>query len=91
MSPDLAISILKQALLSGAVMMAPVLAVGLSVGITVGALQAATQVNEPTLTFVPKVLCVGTVGALLLPWALDRLISIVHLVMTHAAQMGGGG
>ena len=89
MSPDLAISVLKQALLSGAMVMAPILAVGLTVGIVVGALQAATQVSEPTLTFVPKVVSVSLVGALLLPWALDRLVGIVQMVMVHAARAGG--
>ncbi len=88
MSPDQVISILKQAVLSGAVVMAPVLAVGLTVGIIVGALQAATQVNEPTLTFVPKVISVSLVGALMLPWALDRFIGIVQMVMTQIGQFG---
>ena len=87
MSADLVVSIVKAAMLSGAVVMAPILVTGLVVGVLVGALQGATQINEPTMTFVPKVLAVGLVSALVLPWGLDRFVQIMRLAIAQAAQV----
>lgn len=87
MGPDFVINVLKICILTGASVVAPILLTGLVVGITVGALQAATQVNEPTLTFVPKVLAVGGVGTFLLPWGLDRFAHLFNFVFEQAMQI----
>ncbi len=52
---------------------APLLLVSIVVGVCVAILQAATQVQEMTLTFVPKVLAMGVIGAICGPWMLDNL------------------
>lgn len=52
----------------------PLLAVSLLVGILIGILQAATQIHEVTLTFVPKILVFFLVLALLGPWMLNNLM-----------------
>ncbi len=87
MQVDVAIYVLKDALSTGAMIMAPVLLTGLVVGIMVAATQAATQVNEPTLTFVPKVLAVGFVFGMILPWAFQRMILLVQMVMSQAGMI----
>ena len=69
--------------------MAPILMTGLTVGITVGAVQAATQVNEPTLTFLPKATAVGLVAAFILPWGTRKFIAIFELVIQTIANLGG--
>ena len=69
--------------------MGPILLTGLVVGISVGAIQAATQVNEPTLTFVPKILGVSTVGALILPWGMDRYVGVVRAVAQAVVEVAG--
>ena len=53
----------------------PLLAVGLGVGVIISVFQAVTQIQEQTLTFIPKVL--ATVAVLIIggPWMLDQLIS----------------
>lgn len=89
MNPDLVASIMKSAILSGAVVMAPILVTGLLVGVLVGALQGATQINEPTMTFVPKVVAVGAVSALILPWGLDRFVQMMRMAITQAALVAG--
>ncbi|MEL6188785.1 MAG: flagellar biosynthetic protein FliQ [Myxococcota bacterium] len=88
MSPEVAADILKFSLTTGASVMAPVLLVGLTVGISVGALQAATQVNEPTLTFVPKVIAVGLTAGVVMPWGIQKFISIFHLVIQSISSLG---
>ncbi len=52
----------------------PLLGASLLVGIAISVLQAATQIQEMTLTFVPKVLLVGVVGVVFGPWMLNTLI-----------------
>jgi flagellar biosynthetic protein FliQ len=87
---DLVIDVLAHCVTTGATVMAPILLTGLVIGVSVGALQAATQVNEPTLTFVPKVLGVGLVTALLLPWGLDRFVSMFRFVVERFRDVGAG-
>ena len=87
MNPDFVISVLISALVTGATVMAPILAVGLTVGITIGAVQAATQVNEPTLTFVPKVIAVSVTAWMILPWGLDQYAGLFRLVIENIAEV----
>lgn len=89
MTSDFVVSLMKTAMLSGAVVMAPILMTGLMVGVIVGALQGATQINEPTMTFVPKVIMVGAVCALVLPWGLDRFVYMMRLAIAQAAVVAG--
>jgi flagellar biosynthetic protein FliQ len=53
----------------------PLLAVSLVVGLVVSIFQAVTQVNEMTLTFVPKVIAIFAVLIVLGPWMLQMLLS----------------
>lgn len=53
----------------------PALAVGLIVGLLVGFFQTITQIQEFTLTFVPKMLAVFTCLFLLMPWMSEKLIT----------------
>ncbi len=54
---------------------APPLAASLLVGIVIGVFQAATQIHELTLTFVPKILLVLVVLALAAPWMLELIVN----------------
>lgn len=54
--------------------LAPILAVSLIVGLLVSLFQAMTQVNEVTLTFVPKILGVFAVAALFGPWMIGTMV-----------------
>lgn len=51
----------------------PMLGVGLAVGIIVSVIQAATQIQEMTLTFIPKVVAIFTVLIMAFPWIMDKL------------------
>ena len=54
----------------------PLLGVGLLVGVLVSVFQAATQINEQTLTIVPKLLVVGITIMVLMPWLIERLLDL---------------
>ena len=52
----------------------PLLIIGLVVGLIIGVFQAVTQIHEMTLTFIPKILAVGVVFLLMLPWMLQKFV-----------------
>ncbi|WP_046157819.1 flagellar biosynthesis protein FliQ [Chromobacterium vaccinii] len=74
MSPELIISIVQNALYILIIVSAPVLLTSLLVGLLISILQAATQINEMTLTFIPKLLAMFLVLVLAGPWMLNTLI-----------------
>lgn len=53
---------------------APMLGFGLLVGLVVSVFQAATQIQEMTLTFIPKIVAVSLALLLFLPWILNKLV-----------------
>jgi flagellar biosynthetic protein FliQ len=59
---------------------APMLVLGLVVGVTISILQAVTQIQEMTLTFVPKIVAVAVALLVFLPWIIERIVSFTtHL------------
>ena len=67
---------------------APPLLAGLAVGLVVSMFQALTQIQEMTLTFVPKVLTVLLVLLIFLPFMLHTLFDFTHLVLDRAIAGG---
>ena len=74
MNADIAIDLARQALSLTLVLSLPVLLTVLGVGLVVSLLQAVTQVQEQTLSFVPKLLAGAAAVVLAGPWAMERLI-----------------
>ena len=58
MSPDFAVNIARQAMLIAFLISAPMLGFGLLIGLIISIFQAVTQINEMTLTFIPKIIAV---------------------------------
>jgi len=65
----------------------PVLGAGLIIGLLIGIFQATTQINEMTLTFVPKIIVVFLVIFLLLPWFLDLMTGFTMEIFNFIATM----
>lgn len=61
---------------------APILVVGLVVALVVGLFQALTQIQDPTLAIVPKILAMLITMGLCLPWLLERLVEYSRQVLT---------
>lgn len=59
-------------------MAAPLLLTTLAVGLIVSIFQAATQINEMTLSFIPKLLAVGVMLVLLGPWMISRMVDYIR-------------
>jgi len=66
----------------------PVMAVTLFIGLLVSVFQAVTQVQEMTLTFVPKLIGIGIVIMLMGNWMLTLLVRFTHLCFDQIARMG---
>ncbi len=75
MTEEIVIEIIKEAFLTTFIVILPVLGVSLIVGIIISIFQAATSIQEMTLTFVPKILVTAVAIIFLLPWMMDKIIS----------------
>jgi flagellar biosynthesis protein FliQ len=75
MTPETVVSIGSRALEITLLLAGPLLLVALVTGLLVGAVQAATQINETTLSFIPKLLAVAGTLVLSGPWMLKLLVS----------------
>mgnify|MGYP002353966820 FL=1 len=68
MSPEQAVDICRKAIQTILMVSAPMLVIGMVVGLLVSIFQAATQINEQTLSFVPKIVAVFLAMLLFGPW-----------------------
>ncbi|WP_396269931.1 flagellar biosynthesis protein FliQ [Ideonella sp.] len=69
---------------------APLLIVVLVVGVLVSVFQAATQINEATLSFVPKLLAAVAVMAVMGPWMLTTLVDYLRSMLLSIPMAAGG-
>ena len=83
MSPDFVIGFGRQAIELCLMMALPMLGVGLGVGVTVSIVQAATQIQEQTLTFIPKILSMFLALLLALPWLIERMTTFTRDVFIN--------
>jgi len=56
----------------------PMLMAGLIAGLVISIFQATTQINEMTLSFIPKIMIVGAVLVILMPWMLGHIIDFTN-------------
>lgn len=75
MTEEMVITISSQMFKTLFMIAGPMLAVGLVVGLIVSILQTITQINEATLTFVPKILSIILVLAVAGPWMMDQMLT----------------
>ena len=75
MTPDTVIAIAREAIELALFMALPMLGVSLVVGVFVSVMQSATQIQEMTLTFVPKILSMFLALLLTFPWLMDKMIT----------------
>jgi flagellar biosynthetic protein FliQ len=76
------LTLAKNAVTVMLILSGPVLLVSLIVGSLISLIQAATQINEVTLTFIPKIVAIGAVLAFLGSWMLQTLITFTTTLFT---------
>lgn len=81
MTPALAIELVRHGVVVSLMVAGPLLATALLVGVTVSLVQAITQLQEQTLTFIPKLLAVGLVLIVSLPWLVVKLTEFLVSIL----------
>jgi len=89
MTPEVVMTLGQRALEMALILSAPLLLTALLIGLLVGVFQAATQINEMTLSFIPKLL--GMAAALVIagPWMLKVLVGYTRLLIQSIPSMIG--
>ena len=89
MTPESIMSMGHQAILVTLMVAAPMLLVALVIGLIVSIFQAATQINEATLSFIPKLLGIFITLVLAGPWMLSILSDYLRSVLTNIPNLAG--
>jgi len=89
MTPGTVMEIGRQAIEVTWLISAPILITALAVGLVISIFQAATQINESTLQFVPKLVAMFVVLILLGPWMLQYLIDYIQRLFGSIPQLIG--
>ena len=85
MTVDAVIALSHKAMFTGFWIVAPILGIGLGVGLVVAVFQAATQIQEASLAFLPKLIGIGLAVAMFGTWILEQLMAFTTTMLT-----GGG-
>lgn len=89
MTPETVLTLGRHALEVTILLGAPLLLTALVVGVVVGILQAATQINEMTLSFVPKLLSMLLMLVISGPWLLNVLVDFTRRLITSIPALIG--
>jgi len=88
MNPDLAIDLFKTTVVFALYVVAPFLATTLVVGLIASLVQSVTSIQEPTLTFIPKLIAISGLAILITPWLLRSLSEFTVTIVTRMGTLG---
>lgn len=86
MDTALIINIGKQAIYTAFLIGAPILGVSLLVGVLISIFQAATSISDSTLNFAPKVVIAGITLLFLMPWIINKLVSLLTYLIVNIPE-----
>lgn len=89
MTPEVVMSLGRQAIEVALMLAAPLLLSALAIGLIVSIFQAATQINEATLSFIPKLVGTFLVLALAGPWMLQMFVDYIRQLLERIPQLIG--
>ncbi|MCU0868799.1 MAG: flagellar biosynthesis protein FliQ [Burkholderiales bacterium] len=89
MTPESVVALLQQALMVLVTVAAPPLVTALVVGLVISIFQAATQINEMTLSFIPKLLAMFVVLIVAAPWMIETMTDFTRRLFELIPQMAG--
>jgi flagellar biosynthetic protein FliQ len=89
MTPELVLTVARESLTVTVMVATPLLLAALVTGVLVGVLQAATQINEMTLSFIPKLLALVVTLLVTGPWMLELLTSYTRTLFHNIPAMLG--
>lgn len=88
MTPEFVVATGRQAAEMVLMLAAPMLVCALVVGLLISVIQAATQINEQTMTFVPKIVAVLVSLILFAPWMIQKMIGFTSGILASIATIG---
>jgi len=89
MTPEFVLTIATESLTVATMLAAPLLLSALATGVAIGILQAATQINEQTLSFIPKLLIIVVALMIAGPWMLQVITNYTKTLYSSIPQMIG--
>ncbi|WP_291635454.1 flagellar biosynthesis protein FliQ [Clostridium sp.] len=89
MTENIVLTVVKDAVQTAIMVAAPILLTATIVGLLISIFQATTQIQEQTLTFVPKLLAAALMGLLMGSWMLHIMIDFTTRMFELIATMGG--
>jgi flagellar biosynthetic protein FliQ len=89
MVPETIYRVTQDAMIVAVKLTAPILLPSLAIGLIIAMFQAATQINETTLTFVPKLIVIGLVLLMVGPWMLQVLLDYFQDLIREIPQLIG--
>ena len=89
MNQDMVVNLATQAMTLALKVAGPMLLVGLVVGLAVSLFQAVTQIQEQSLSFIPKIVALAALIVILGPWMLGQLVSYVQNLYTSIPTLIG--
>ncbi len=81
------VDLARQALWMTMLISAPLLVTGLVIGVVVGVFQAATSINEQTLSFIPKLMAIGLVMAISGGWMINTMVDYTRSIFTRIPSL----
>ena len=89
MNQDMVVNLATQAMTLAFEVAGPILLVGLVIGLAVSLFQSVTQIQEQSLSFIPKIVGLAVLIVVLGPWMMDKLINYaVNLYMSIPSVVG---
>lgn len=88
MTPEFVINIGRQAIETTLMVAAPMLIAALVIGLIISIFQAATQINEQTMTFIPKIVGVFVTLLIFAPWILQKVSAFVIMIFAQLPNIG---
>ncbi|MEZ0537780.1 flagellar biosynthesis protein FliQ [Caldicellulosiruptoraceae bacterium PP1] len=86
MDTSLVMEITRQAILTAFYIAGPLLLIGLIVGLAVSIFQATTQINEQTLTFIPKLIAIALSLLIFGPWMINKAVEFTKYLLININQ-----
>jgi flagellar biosynthetic protein FliQ len=87
MTPEFVIDIARKAIQVTLLISAPMLLSGMIIGLMVSIFQAATQINEQTMTFIPKIVVVFLALLIFAPWIMETMITFTNGIFESMASL----
>jgi flagellar biosynthetic protein FliQ len=90
MQPEHAIDLVRSALLTALIVGLPLLIIGMVVGLLISLVQALTQIQDQTVSTVPKLVAIAILGVVCLPWMTDQMVEYCQNLFQRIPELVAG-